>query len=151
MINRSRDRRGLFRILAEGGPMRQDSSRGKISPTIAPGLARSDLGTADFDLTRVTTPILLHLLRRELRFPRLFLLGCRLTPGGFMRRIDSRFPKELVDLAAMPLWVILNLKRRIGQRRAFEIMRVALLTGGVASWNLAYKAAEPERSFANLC
>jgi hypothetical protein len=105
----------------------------------------------NLDLTQVTTPILLHLLRRELRFPRLFLLRCRLTLGGFKRRIDPRFPAELVDLAAMPLWVYINLKQRIGQKRAFEIMRVALLTGGVASWNLAYKAAQQDRTFANLC
>lgn len=117
----------------------------------APGQPWSYQDGGNMDLTQVTTPILLHLLRPELRFPRLFLLRCRLTLGRFKRRIDPRFPAELVDLAAMPLWVYINLKKRIGQKRAFEIMRVALLTGGIASWNLAYKAAEKERSFANLC
>ena len=57
----------------------------------------------------------------------------------------------MIDLAPLPLWVYINLKRRLGQQRAFEIMRVAILTGGVAQWNFAYRAAEKERTFDNLC
>lgn len=114
---------------------------------------RSSLGVATprlMDMSKVTTPILLHLLRAEIRFPWLFLLKCRLTVGGFRKTIDPRFPPELVDLAVLPAWVYLNLKRRIGERKAFEIMRVAILTGGIAHWNLAYRAVENERSFVNL-
>ena len=103
------------------------------------------------DLRKVTTPILLHLLKGEVRFPRLFLLRCRLTVGQFKRRINPRFPAELIELAALPLWVYINLKGRLGQARAFEIMRVAILTGGVAQWNLAYDTVGTERTFANLC
>jgi hypothetical protein len=103
------------------------------------------------DLRQVTTPILLHLLAGEVRFPWLFLLRCRLTVGRFKKRIDPRFPAELVDLAALPLWVYINLKRRLGQTKAFEIMRIAILTGGLAQWNLAYETVEKERTFAILC
>jgi hypothetical protein len=45
-----------------------------------------------------------------------------------------------VELTALPLWVYINLKKRIGQQRAFEIMRVAILTGGIVQWNIAYEA-----------
>jgi hypothetical protein len=103
------------------------------------------------DMRKITTPILLHMLRNEMRFPALFLLRCRLTLRGFKRTIDPRFPQELIDLAALPLWVYANLKRRMGQKKAFEIMRVAILAGGVANWNFTYRAAENERSFQNLC
>ena len=103
------------------------------------------------DLRKVTTPILLHLLKDELRFPRLFLLQCRLTVGRFKKRIDPRFPIELIELAALPLWVYINLKQRLGQAKAFEIMRIAILTGGVAQWNFAYETVTKERTFANLC
>jgi hypothetical protein len=103
------------------------------------------------DLRRVTTPILLHLLKGEVRFPRLFLLRCRLTVGRFKKQIDPRFPAELIDLAALPLWVYVNLKQQLGPDRAFEIMRIAILTGGVAQWNLAYETVEAERTFAHLC
>jgi hypothetical protein len=107
--------------------------------------------SSDMDIKKITTPILIHMLRREFRFPLLFMLRCKLTLGRFKRTIDPRFPKELVDLAALPLWVYINLKKRIGEKKAFEIMRVTILTGGIASWNFTYKAAERERNFENLC
>ena len=105
----------------------------------------------DIDLKEVTTPVLVHLLRDEFRFPMLFLLRCRLTLGGFKRNIDRRLPAELVELAALPLWVYISLKKNVGQRRAFEIMRVALLTGGIAQWNIAYRTVDRQRTFENLC
>jgi hypothetical protein len=103
------------------------------------------------DLRKITTPILLHLLRGKIRFPLLFLVKCKFTVNRFRKSIDPRFPAELVDICALPLWVYMNLKKRIGQRPAFEIMRIAILTGGVAQWNLAYRAADEERTFKNLC
>ena len=103
------------------------------------------------DLKKITTPILLHLLAREMRFPLLFMLRCKLTFSRFKKTIDPRFPAELVDICALPLWVYINLKRKFGQKRAFEIMRVAILTGGIAQWNFAYRAGEEERTFENLC
>ena len=103
------------------------------------------------DMSKVTGPILLHLLSTEVRFPRLFLVRCRLTLGRFKKTIDPRFQPELIELAALPLWVYLNLKRRIGQAKAYEIMRVAILTGGIAQWNLAYQAVVNKRTFDNLC
>lgn len=103
------------------------------------------------DLKQITTPILLHLLSADMRFPALFLLRCRLTLGGFKKQIDPKFPPEFVELAALPLWVYINLKQKIGQRRAFEVMRVALLTGGLAHWNFVYGAVDKERTFKNLC
>lgn len=106
---------------------------------------------ARLDLRKITTPILLHLLRGKLRFPFLFLLKCKLTVNRFRKTIDPRFPAELVDMCALPLWVYINLKEKLGQKPAFEIMRIAILTGGIAQWNFAYRAAEEERSFNNLC
>src|SRR6266496_3755936 len=107
--------------------------------------------TDDFDLRKVTSPLLVHLIGKELRNPRLFLWRCALTVGRFKRRIDPSFPRELVELAALPIWVYLHLKGRIGQPKAFEIMRVAILTGGVAKWNLQFQTVNVPRTFANLC
>jgi hypothetical protein len=103
-----------------------------------------------FDLKKITTPLLLHMLEGELRFPRLFLLRCKLTLHRFKRSIDPRFPRELVDMAALPAWVYLNLKREIGQRGAFEIMRVALLAGGTAAQNLQFDTVHKPRNFRNF-
>ena len=49
--------------------------------------------TAKFDLKKVTTPLLLHMLGRELRFPRVFLLMRKLTLNRFKKTIDPRFPR----------------------------------------------------------
>lgn len=118
---------------------------------LPPFNGRSDAASIAMDLRKITTPILAHLLRREMRFATFFLIRCKLTVGRLKRNIDPRFPQELIDLAALPLWVYINLKKKIGQQRAFEIMRIAILTGGVAQRNFAYRAAEKERTFENLC
>jgi hypothetical protein len=78
------------------------------------------------DLKKITTPILLHLLARDVRFPLLFMLKCKLSVSRFKKTIDPRFPAELVDICALPLWVYIKLKERIGQERALEVMRVAI-------------------------
>ena len=103
-----------------------------------------------FNMKKVTTPLLLHMLGKELQFPRFFLLRCKFTLGQFKKKIDTRFPRELIDLAALPAWVYLNLKQKIGQHRAFEIVRVALLTGGTATQNLQFDTVHKERNFKNF-
>ena len=102
------------------------------------------------DMKGVTTPLLLHLLSKELRFPKLFLLRCKVTLNRFKSRIDSKFPRDFIDFAALPAWVYLNLKKKIGQRKAFEVMRVALLTGGTAAQNLQFDTVHKERNFQNF-
>lgn len=101
----------------------------------------------DLDLKTITTPILVNLLQKEFRFPQLFLLGCRLTLGQFRKRIDKRFPAELVKLAALPLWIYLNLKKKIGPKKAFEIIRIAILSAGVAKQNFLFGTVAQGRSF----
>ncbi|HNY50511.1 MAG TPA: L-2-amino-thiazoline-4-carboxylic acid hydrolase [Smithella sp.] len=104
----------------------------------------------EFDLKKITTPILLHLLKDELAFPLLFIAQCKLTVNRFKKRIDRKFPKEFVDMTALPVWVYMKLKQKIGQRKAFEIMRVAILTGGVAKQSLLFETIARERTFQNF-
>ena len=85
-----------------------------------------------------------------MRFPTLFMLKCYLTVGRFKKRIDPLFPKDLIDYVALPAWVYTNLKAKIGQRKALEIMRIALLTGGVAQQNLQFDPIYTERTFDHL-
>ena len=106
--------------------------------------------TPGFDMKKVTSPLLLHMLGKELRYPRLFLLRCKFTLAQFKKTLDKRFPPELIDLAALPVWVYLNPKKKVGQHRAFEIMRVALLTGGTATQNLQIDTVHKERNFQNF-
>jgi hypothetical protein len=124
-----------------------------IDPALGSEAARSRAtrAPAQLDLRKITTPILLHLLSGKVRFPWLFLVKCKLTASRFRKTIDPRFPAELIDMCALPLWLYINLKEKLGQKTAFEIMRVAILTGGIAQWNFAYRAAEEDRTFKNLC
>jgi len=104
----------------------------------------------EFDLKNITTPILLHLLKDELASPLLFIAKCKFTVKRFKKRIDRKFPKEFVDMTALPIWVYINLKQKIGQHKAFEIMKVAILTGGVAKQSLLFETIAKERSFQNF-
>src|SRR5712692_769889 len=81
-----------------------------------PARPRASRAAAQLDLRKITTPILLHLLRGKIRFPRLFLVKCKLTVNRFKKTIDPRFPAEMVDMCALPLWVYINLKRELGQK-----------------------------------
>jgi hypothetical protein len=101
-------------------------------------------------MRKITTPLLIALLRKEMRFPMLFLLKCSFTVGRFKKQIASQFPKEFVDLVALPAWVYINLKEKVGRRKAFEIMRIALLTGGVAQQSLLFDPVYTERTFDHL-
>ena len=121
------------------------------TPLLASAPAPAVESPRAMDMSKVTSPILLHLLAPEMTFPLLFLLKCRMTVGGFKKTIGPQFPADLIQLAALPLWVYLNLKKKIGGAKAFEIMRVAILTGGIAQWNLAYGAVIKKRTFENLC
>lgn len=103
-----------------------------------------------FNMRKVTTPLLVGLLKDEMQFPFLFIVKCSLTIGRLKKRIEPRFPKEFVELIALPAWVYINLKKRLGQRKALEIMRIALLTGGVAQQSLLFDPIHTERTFDNM-
>jgi hypothetical protein len=101
----------------------------------------------DFDLRKITTPVLLYLLKGEVKHPRFFLLRCALTLRRFKSSVDRRFPGELVDLVALPLWVYINLKNQLGSEKAFEIMRVPILAAGLVKQNLLFQTVRRGRSF----
>lgn len=102
------------------------------------------------NLRTITTPLLITLLKQEMRFPGLFIMKCKLTVGQLKKRVDPRFPKEFIELTALPVWVYLNLKEKIGQPKALEIMRIALLTGGVAMQSLLFDSVHTKRTFDNF-
>lgn len=106
--------------------------------------------TPAFDIKKITTPLLIYMLKSEMRFPRLFLLRCKLTLPQLIKTIDKQFPSELVDLAALPAWVYLRLKKKIGPAKAFEILRIAILTAGTAAQNLQFDTVHKKRNFQNF-
>jgi hypothetical protein len=103
-----------------------------------------------FNMRAITSGVMLPLLRGRVRAPRLFLLASALTVGRFKASLPPTFPAELLDLAALPIWIYKRLKARVGQPRAFEILRVATLTGGIAQWNVQYDTIDTPRTFDNF-
>jgi len=104
----------------------------------------------NFDLTTITTPLLLELLKDELPSPKCFLQECLASLPEFQSSIDKKFPAELIQLMSMPLWVYINLKNKLGEVKAFEIMRIALLTGGLAKQSLLFYSVDKPRTFKNF-
>jgi hypothetical protein len=59
----------------------------EIDPALRsePATPRATRAPAQLDLRKITTPILLHLLRGKVRFPWLFLVKCKLTVNRFKK------------------------------------------------------------------
>lgn len=104
----------------------------------------------DFDFSKITTPILLDLLQDEISSPEAFLQECKLSLPSFQNTIDKKFPLDLINLISMPLWVYINLKNKLGKDKAFEIMRIALLTGGLAKQSILFDPINKPRTFENF-
>jgi len=101
----------------------------------------------NFNLKKITTPIIVHLLRQEMRWPMIFMLKSKLTVSTLKKSMAGKFPEDFLDLAALPVWVYINLKKKLGQNKAFEIMRIAILTAGVAKQNLLFATVKNGRDF----
>lgn len=104
----------------------------------------------EFDLTKITTPILLELLQDEIPSPEVFLQKCKLSLPKFQSTIDKKFPPDLIKFISMPLWVYINLKNKLEGEKAFEIMRIALLTGGLAKQSILFDSVNKPRTFENF-
>lgn len=104
-----------------------------------------------FEARAVTKAALIQLLKGRVKAPRLFLVWRALTVGRFRKSLESNFPGPLLDVAALPIWIYLGLRERIEQAQAFEIMRIAMLSGGLAQWNAQYETVDVPRTFENFC
>lgn len=104
----------------------------------------------EFDFTKITTPILLELLQDEIPSPECFLQECKSSLPTFQSTIDKKFTPDLIKFISMPLWVYINLKNKLGEKKAFEIMRIALLTGGLAKQSILFDSVNKPRTFENF-
>jgi hypothetical protein len=62
----------------------------------------------------ITRGVLLQLLRRRIRTPRLLLLMGALILRRFRKLRLQRFLVEMLDLAVLPLWIYIRPKARVG-------------------------------------
>lgn len=94
--------------------------------------------------------VVLGVLEAYLARPLLFLIGTAITLGRFKRKIPKSFPPEFVDMVALPTWLYMRLRDRLGAEKAFEVCRAALTTAGLAVQYGNLRAVEAPHSFENL-
>jgi len=94
--------------------------------------------------------IVLCVLKGYLKNPLFFLLGTAVSFLRFKKHLSTGFPDEFVKVVAFPAWLYIRLKERLGQERAFEIIRNVFLTAGLAVQLGNFRAAEAPRTFENL-
>ena len=94
--------------------------------------------------------IVLGVLKGYLKNPLFFLLGTAVSFLRFKKRLPVDFPDEFVKVIAFPAWLYIRLKERLGQERAFEIMRSVFLTVGLAVQLGNFRTVEAFRTFENL-
>jgi hypothetical protein len=94
--------------------------------------------------------IVLGVLKGYLKNPFFFLLGTAVSFPIFKKRLPPDFPDEFVKVVAFPAWLYIRLKKRLGQKLAFEIIRSVFLTAGLAVQLGNFRTVEAPRTFENL-
>ncbi len=104
-----------------------------------------------FNFTIVMEPILLHLLDGEIDDPKAFYDNCKATVGELYIKAKDKFPEDFLRFIGLPIWTYINLKKELGQQKAFEIMRIAFITGGYAIQSILFDPVQYPRSFNMFC
>ena len=92
----------------------------------------------------------LGILQGYLKHPFRFLLTTMVTLPRFKKQLPADLPPELVPIAALQTWMYVRLKDRVGQKKAFEILRACTLPIGLALQQGNFRAVEAPRTFENL-
>lgn len=95
----------------------------------------------EFETLKVSLPLLRHLLEGHVADPQRLIERCKRTLETFKKRLDPRFPKNMVRARAFYLHCYIELKKQLGQEPAYEIMRIVFLTDGEIRMNLVYDTA----------
>ncbi len=94
--------------------------------------------------------IILGVLSGYIKHPFFFLVNAKLTFGRYRKKITLNIPSEIIDEIAFVAWIYIRLQKKVGREKAFEIVRVAITTMGLAIQQSNFKAVEAKRNFKNL-
>jgi hypothetical protein len=92
----------------------------------------------------------LGILQGYLKHPLCFLLTTVLTLPRFKKHLPPDLPQEFVQLTALQTWMYQRLRDRIGQGKAYEVMRACTLPIGLALQQGSFRTVEAPRTFENL-
>ena len=94
--------------------------------------------------------IALGILQGYIKNPLWFLLSTILTLPKFKKQLPKDLPYEFVKVVALQAWMYIRLKRKVGQKLAFEIVRAIVLPIGLATQQGNFRNVEAPRTFNNL-
>ncbi|HOP03384.1 MAG TPA: L-2-amino-thiazoline-4-carboxylic acid hydrolase [Tenuifilaceae bacterium] len=94
--------------------------------------------------------ILLGVLKGYLNNPIWFLIQSKITFKKIRRGINLEFSEEFINTSGFMAWLYIRLREKIGQEKAFEIMRAGILTTGLAIQQANFRNVEKKRTFENL-
>jgi hypothetical protein len=94
--------------------------------------------------------MVLGVLQGYLKNPVRFLLATILTLPSFKRGLPRDLPRDFVDVTALQTWMYIRLKKRVGQEKAFEIIRAVVIPVGLAVQQGTLRAVEAPRTFDNF-
>ena len=94
--------------------------------------------------------IALGILQGYIKNPLWFLLSSILTLPKFKKQLPKDLPKEFVQVTALQTWIYIRLKERLGQEKAYEIVRAFVLPVGLLVQQGNFRNVEAPRTFENL-
>ena len=92
----------------------------------------------------------LGILQGYIKNPVWFFLTTLLTLPKFRKQIPQDLPKEFVKANTLQTWMYIRLKARVGQDKAYEIVRAFVLPIGLAIQQGSFRNVEAPRTFENL-
>jgi hypothetical protein len=95
-------------------------------------------------------PMAYGILKGYLKHPLFFLLGTFLTLPSFKKTLPRDLPEDFVKTVALQAWLYFRLKDRLGQEKAYEVMRTVILPIALAVQQGNFRSVEAGRTWKNL-
>lgn len=109
------------------------------------------LNTNTTKIAQISTLLItLGVLRGYVKKPLFFLISTKLTFRKFEKSIKLDLPKDFIEMAGFMAWLNIRLAKKIDKKRAFEIVRAAGLSSGLAVQQANFRSVEQPHAFANL-
>jgi len=97
-----------------------------------------------------TSLILIGVLKGYVKNPIGFLLKSKFTFWKYKKSIQLDLPLDFINSMGLIAWIYIRLSRKIGREKAFEVIRVSVLTSGFAVQQANFRNVEAQRTFENL-
>lgn len=96
------------------------------------------------------TPIFASVLSSYITFPLLFLLKAQFNEFKYKKKVVGNWPEEFLNLVIPMANMYILLSQQIGQKMAFEVMRVGVISTEILLDHKYFIPIEHGRSFKNL-